>query len=63
MKKILSMALTAMMAVSCAEAQDVAFTVEGTAPQGVDTLYVFYNGQMKAISLPKPSSPWLQATS
>ena len=46
MKKILSMALTAMMAVSCAEAQDVAFTVEGTAPQGVDTLYVFYNGQM-----------------
>ena len=38
MKKILSMALTAMMAVSCAEAQDVAFTVEGTAPQGVDTL-------------------------
>lgn len=35
-----------MMAVSCAEAQDVAFTVEGTAPQGVDTLYVFYNGQM-----------------
>ena len=28
MKKILSMALTAMMAVSCAEAQDVAFTVK-----------------------------------
>ena len=46
MKKILSMALTALMAVSCAEAQDVTFTVEGTAPQGVDTLYVFYNGQM-----------------
>ena len=46
MKKFLSMAVVALAAVSCADAQDVAFTVNGTAPQGVDTVYVFYNGQM-----------------
>lgn len=46
MKKIFTMAVVAMMAVCSANAQDIAFTVEGTAPQKVDTLYVFYNGQM-----------------
>lgn len=46
MKKIITMALTAVTAVTCATAQDVAFTVNGTAPQGIDSLYVFYDGQM-----------------
>ena len=46
MKKFFSMMLVSCVAVSCVEAQDINFTVEGTAPQGQDTLYVFYNGQM-----------------
>ncbi len=46
MKKILTMALVATTAISCVNAQDVSYTVTGTAPQGTDSLYVFYDGQM-----------------
>ncbi len=46
MKKILTMALVATTAITCTNAQDVSYTIKGKAPQGIDSLYVFYNGQM-----------------
>lgn len=47
MKKLISIALLALMVMGCAEAQDISFTVKGTAPQGTDSLYIFYNNQMQ----------------
>lgn len=47
MKKLISLALLAFMMIGCAEAQDITFTVKGTAAPGTDSLYVFYNNQMQ----------------
>ncbi len=48
MKKMISFATLALCAIG-AQAQDVAFTISGTAPQEVKTVYVGYNDNMRDV--------------